>query len=130
MDFFTRVLLAVSLIVTPLSALSAPDLAAFTLKPKQCVSLHQGQTCYVTVDLQWQTKVKGHYCLYQQPNPSPIQCWQQSQQGAVKKEIATDSDVIFVLNNETTSQVIAENRLTISWVYQKKQKSRLTWRLF
>ncbi|MBU2918704.1 DUF3019 domain-containing protein [Psychrosphaera sp. F3M07] len=101
----------------------------FKLKPHKCVSLHEGQQCFTKVKINWQTNIKSDYCLYSSQQRSALYCWKNTQQGNIEHELNTNADVQFVLK-QSPNIVISESILKVSWVYKKKQKSRLSWRLF
>ena len=104
--------------------------ASIYIKPQQCVALHQGQVCYVTVDLEWHSSETGSYCLYLQGQANPLQCWQNVSNGRYSKSWSTADKLSFWLGDGKSDRVLAKADMTVSWVYRKKQKSRLAWRLF
>lgn len=109
---------------------AAPEGSQLGVKPQTCVSLHQGQLCYVNLQLSWQLVTAGDYCLYQSAQSEPLQCWAQASQGSLSLKLAVVDTVQFYLRPKDQAQVLATSELSVSWVYEKKQKSRLTWRLF
>jgi hypothetical protein len=98
-----------------------------TLHPKKCVSLRQGQTCYVDIELQWSVKVNGNYCLYASNIEEPLQCWTQAQEGRFATEFSSDENTYFYLKHE--QKTLAEVELKMSWVYKRKRSS-VSWRVF
>lgn len=99
------------------------------IKPSQCVSLRQGQTCYVEVEVVWQSNELGDYCLYVQSQKSPVQCWTGRIAGNATYEAATTDDLLFVLTPANSRTVLAQAELKAAWVYQKKRNA-VSWRLF
>lgn len=100
------------------------------IQPNTCVSLHQGQTCFASLTLSWRTAEKSNYCLYSSAQIEPIQCWVNSQQGQVTQSFSSAHSLGFYLQADGSDTHIAESAVQVSWVYQKQQKSRLSWRLF
>jgi hypothetical protein len=109
---------------------AGPEGSKLGVKPQTCVSLHQGQLCYVHLQLSWRVAAAGDYCLYQSAQSEPLQCWAHASQGSLSLKLATVDTVQFYLKPKEQGQVLATSELSVSWVYEKKQKSRLTWRLF
>ena len=100
------------------------------IQPNTCVSLHQGQTCFASLTLSWHTAEKNNYCLYSSAQIEPVQCWVNSQQGQVTQSFSSDHSLRFYLQADGSDTHVAESEVQVSWVYQKQQKSRLSWRLF
>jgi len=98
--------------------------------PKQCVALLQGQTCYVTVELNWQVINKGNYCIYSSQQQDPIQCWDSKRQGEVKREFSAKSNLRFFLRQINTRTNLAKAEVKMAWVHKKKGKPRKSWRMF
>ncbi|WP_371194488.1 DUF3019 domain-containing protein [Glaciecola sp. SC05] len=119
-----------------LGLLSKPIMAkepaySLTTKPKECVSLYQGQTCYLTLDFDWSAPVSGDYCLFIKTNSRPMQCWSKESVGSFSQEFETDKDLTFELRSREASDIVlASTTLTLSWVYKVPNKKRLAWRLF
>lgn len=103
---------------------------ALDLKPNTCVSLHQGQRCFVNVTATWQSRSKRDYCLYSSAQQEAIKCWVKSNHGILTQQLNSQQTVQFYLKERGTDKVIAKATLEVSWVYKKKQKSNVTWRLF
>lgn len=105
-----------------------------TLTPERCVAMNEGQTCYQTVTVRWQTNQIADYCLYLQDDPEPLVCWEDVRQGRSRVEFVSDMSLIYrlVLTPATDSeqQEVAQATLTVSWVYGDSKKRRNSWRLF
>ncbi|NCP63741.1 MAG: DUF3019 domain-containing protein [Paraglaciecola sp.] len=108
---------------------SAEHEAWLDIKPQTCVSVHQGQMCYVQLIIHWQAGQSGEYCLFSSNQVTALQCWQSASQGNFVQDIATAESLQFSLK-KGQAMTIAEAELKVSWVYTKKQKSSLSWRLF
>ena len=101
-----------------------------TLKPNQCVSVHQGEQCFVDIELDWQAAHMNDYCLYVSDQDSPLQCWSNAQSGHFAREISTNKNLTFSIKVKNTSNISAQQTLKMAWVYKKTIRSRMTWRLF
>ena len=101
-----------------------------TLLPAQCVAMQQGQDCYVTVELNWSSKVADDYCLYADNRAAPLQCWKTRQTGIFKGEIKTKQSIDFQLSTPDRTVILSTAQLTVAWVHKKKGKPRTSCRLF
>ena len=113
-----------------LAQAKTPENKRLIIKPQTCVSLHQGQQCFVNLKLSWQMPTPNDYCLYYSAQIEPVKCWLNSSQGIFLLDFSADQSTRFWLTIQNQQQILAESELTVSWVYKKQQKSRLTWRLF
>ena len=110
---------------------AANDIEGYSLvlSPKQCVAMRQGQTCYVDVELQWQSKTQGDFCLYSSQVEQPLQCWQDTRLGRFEREIVAKDNVIFVLKSPKNALILATTKLEMAWVYKKNIRAN-SWRMF
>lgn len=114
------------------------SLAKLTLTPNQCISLHQGQQCYVTVDISWQVSHAGKHCLYSSLQKNKLTCWVETKSARFKQELVIDKDVIFTLksmddsidNDTANGKVIASAVVELAWVHKKSRRSHSAWRVF
>lgn len=110
------------------------SLPKLTIKPNQCVSLHQGQKCSVSVDISWQVNKAGDYCLYSSVQGKKLNCWFMKKSGNFKQALVIDKDVTFTLNsmdnNAENGEVIASAVLELAWVHKKSRLSHSAWRVF
>jgi len=75
------------------------SLPKLTLSPNQCISLHQGQQCFVTVDIRWQVSQAGKYCLYSSLQKNKLTCWLLTKSARFKQELVINKDVTFTLKS-------------------------------
>jgi hypothetical protein len=110
------------------------NLPKLTLKPSQCVSLHQGQQCFVTVDISWQVSNAGEYCLYSSLQNNKLSCWTMKKSGHFKQELVIEEDVTFTLrlmgDGISNDKVVVSALLESAWVYKKNRLSHSAWRVF
>lgn len=104
------------------------------LKPSQCVSLHQGQQCFVTVDIRWQVSKPGKFCLYSSLQSNQLNCWTMKKSGQFKQELVIDKDVTFTLKSMgdgiSSDEVVVSALLELAWVYKESRLSHSAWRVF
>jgi len=101
-----------------------------TIVPEQCVALLQGQACYVTVDINWQTPEQGNYCLYSSLSNRPIQCWQDKKNGELSQEFVSKNNIKFFLRLKNSKENIANIEINMAWVHKRKGRPRTSWRMF
>jgi hypothetical protein len=100
------------------------------VKPNQCIALHQGQKCYVDIDLTWNANLSGDYCLYSSQQVKALQCWSGQSNGSYKKEIESSEDITFTIQLTGLDNILASEVLKMAWVYQKSSQAKSAWRLF
>lgn len=104
-----------------------PELVA---KPRRCVALRQGQTCYQRATLSWQTAEEGYYCLYSVGKKTPLSCWKDAKEGSFSLQFKASETQQFQLRHGNKNSVLATTELTVAWVYENKKRGRASWRLF
>ncbi|NRA59527.1 MAG: DUF3019 domain-containing protein [Psychrobium sp.] len=130
------------LILCPLVAQARPFLVEFDvvkhrsaqptlqLSPDQCVALMQGQACYVTVQMQWRGLSNGEYCLYSSQKKQALHCWSNLSHGVIKQSFNAKKNIELFIKRENSSQVLIAAQLKMAWVYKKKGRPRVSWRMF
>lgn len=103
--------------------------ASLLLTPARCVALHQGQICYQRVQVSWSSFAAGNYCVYQEGQEQPVQCWQGQTEGSFAFEFASDSSRLLQLKN-AQQRVVAESSMEVAWVYKASTRRKTHWRLF
>ena len=137
--FVVFILLLLSIKVYSNETSTLPKL---TIKPNQCVSLHQGQQCVVTVDISWQVSHAGKYCLYSSLQTNKLTCWIMKKSARFQQALVIDKDVTFTLrtmdegirddigNSIESDEVIVSAVLELAWVHKKSRRSHSAWRVF
>lgn len=127
----TSLLLLVGLCWIPITIADQLNIE-MQVNPTRCVALHQGQTCYQLVDINWQLATKGSYCLFINSSSKALTCWQQTnkQEGFYQYDVQSSQDVVFSIKNMNSNQTISQFRFEIAWVYNQSQQRRSSWRLF
>jgi hypothetical protein len=114
------------------------SLPKLILTPNQCISLHQDQQCFVTVDISWQVARAGKYCLFSSLQKNKLTCWLMEKSARFKQELVIDKDVTFTLksmgdgigNGIENGEVIISSVLELAWVHKKSRRSHSAWRVF
>ena len=104
-------------------------LASLQLDPEQCAALHKGQSCYVKVDVTWQAKNVGDYCLFLASENKAMACWQGENQGEFEYNFSHNDSRTFQLKTRQGGIILAEAELEIAWVYKSKRVNS-SWRMF
>ena len=113
------------------NAFAKDPVTNFELAPKQCIALHHGQTCFVDIEINWNSTQSDDLCLFSTQQQEPLMCWQQSKQGRYVNEIESSENVTFYLKKmANTQQILATAQLEMAWVYKKNVRSRASWRMF
>lgn len=109
---------------------NAQDTTGLNVKPARCVALRQGQVCYQRVTFHWHTRQAGNYCLFEDGQEQPLQCWQQLKRGQYKIDFQSPNNIRYVLREQSSMNPVSEAEITVAWVYKSKKKPRASWRLF
>jgi len=105
-------------------------LPKLTLKPNQCVSLNQGQKCYVDINIDWQVMNTGEYCLYASHQRSALKCWANVSTGNFQQSLVLEDDIKFTLRVKGDDKFIIATKLELAWVHKKSRLSHSSWRVF
>lgn len=100
------------------------------LKPQQCAVLEEGDKCYINVRFMWVATEVGDYCITEENSGDIVQCWESAQSGQASKKYALTQSKVFYLIARKTGIRLAKKRLEVSWVYKKRSRSLLNWRVF
>jgi len=103
------------------------DTVEFKVTPKQCVTLRQGQPCFVKLRFAWQSNEDLKACVYGIENEE-LKCWSAASSGSIVMSQTLPGTTEYILID---SEGIELNRATVSvsWVYRRKRSKR-RWRLF
>ncbi len=123
-------LLSLLLISISASADEVTTLPKLAIKPTQCVSMRQGQDCFVNVDVSWQVVQKGDYCLYSTQASTPLKCWSNSHIGNFQADIFVTQNVTFTLKSQNNNVSIISSVLELAWVHTTQRLSHSSWRVF
>lgn len=124
------VIFALSNVFIVSQAKQSKELTELKIKPTKCVSLQQGQTCFVNVVITWRANETGDYCVSSSQQNAPLQCWSSSQQGTLSNEVKMVKDVVYTLTNKEGNKVLVSTVLPLAWVYKKEKFSHSSWRIF
>jgi len=120
--------LLVLLFTAPISASGSEQSGvAFSISPKRCVTLRQGQPCFVRIRIEWQSSKIIEACVYGVEGKEVI-CWQPANQGKSVIAQTLPGTTEFVLVDDEGIE-LSRTEVSVSWVYKKKRSNR-RWRLF
>ena len=106
------------------------ELHKLTVQPTKCVTLHQGRKCFAKIKIQWQSSIKGDFCLYQKNKSQQlIRCWKNSRGNTLNFEFESSEKIDFELTKNDSKKVIAATAIEVSWVHKATPKKR-HWRVF
>lgn len=112
----------------------AETTASMEMTPDRCVAMTEGQTCYQTVTVLWESTELESYCLYEENSETALVCWDNAKQGKTKLAFESSESVTYRLRLKKppseTKKVVAEHNVLVTWVYSKTKKRRNSWRLF
>ena len=100
------------------------------LNPDQCVALMQGQECYVTVQMRWTGLTKDAYCLYSSQQKQALHCWKNLANGMLKYAFNAKKNIHLSIKQKNSKLVLIRAQVKMAWVYKKKGKPRMSWRMF
>jgi len=106
------------------------DANQLQIKPSRCIALHQGQVCYQSLSIHWQTDAADSYCLYQSDNKAPLLCWENVASGTGAIEFESSSTANFQLVRKRDAKPVAEFTVEVAWVYDASSHRESHWRIF
>ena len=97
---------------------------------KRCVALHQGQVCYLDVDVDWQVEKNGDYCLIEPERKKVLKCWENVMSGRFEFEFQGTKTTDFVLRVKNGEADVGKAQIQVVWVYSAPKRTKSNWRLF
>ncbi len=87
--------------------------------------------CRDRVRVNWRADHNRSLCLYEQGEPDPLDCWQQSRSGSHTSMLETESDVQFQLIELSGQQVVASSAFeVIADAKRYRRRRRNPWSFF
>lgn len=109
------------------SAASKATVVQMQARPVSCVTLREGQPCFIKLTVSWESNNPIQACLISEQSPEGT-CWRNQRSGEFKADLSLTEDTVWrLLGNQ--GQPLAEVEVSVAWVY-KSRKSRRNWRLF
>jgi len=100
---------------------------SLNVTPKRCVTLRQGQPCFVRARFQWQSSEALRACLFNGEG-SEIKCWHIASEGTIVLPQNLPNTTEYILTDSDGVE-LQRASIVVSWVYRKKRSKR-RWRLF
>lgn len=101
--------------------LSAASTTKLIIKPSVCMVKSPGDSCQMTVTVQWHNDEPIDGCLFQ--NDSRLNCWENIQNINTKIDISLEQDMLFTLKNE--QQIFATQQIKVNTAIPTKYRRRL-----
>jgi len=102
-----------------------------TLSPEKCLLLNKAKECDIVVNVNWKTKTKGDYCLYNNLSVLPITCWENDQQAKKDFLLSFTKNIHFELRHKKNNNVVFMATLKL---YKKtsnlRRKRRNPWSFY
>lgn len=96
------------------------------VKPKKCVSLHKGQTCYQTLKFTWQSD--SQFCLFVDNSAQAIHC-AEAGKGQLIYHFESERGRQFQLRNNDGAAVASVD-VEVASVYKGQRRATTGWRIF
>lgn len=100
---------------------------AFVVKPQRCVTLREGQPCYVKLSLSWNSVRPMSLCVFG-TGEKPLNCWTNVSEGEFFATRYLVETTRYTLKDEEGVEW-GESTVVVAWVY-KSRRTRKRWRLF
>jgi len=91
------------------------------LSPEKCLLKNDAIECDIIVKINWRTKLKDDYCLYNNLSRLAITCWNETKHAEKEVLLSISQDLTFELRHKKTNEMIFSSILKI---YKKKTNSR------
>lgn len=123
---FSGLLLCAALVALPSHAADEGAIK-FVLKPQRCVTLREGQPCFVKLKVTWVSELPVSVCVYDE-GETPLVCWVDVAEGSFFGKQYLYETTRYTLR-DTGGVELGESTVTVAWVY-KSRRARKRWRLF
>ena len=123
-------LYCLNLVVAPAFANEESDddaALSFLFKPERCVTLREGQPCYVKLKVSWTSRQPISVCIFDE-GEVPLACWAEVVQGEYFGSQYLYETTRYTLRDSAGVE-LDESTVTVAWVY-KSRRARKRWRLF
>jgi len=99
--------------------------AVVSITPRICILSEDIDECEESVQLEWKADTERSLCLYESASSTPIQCWQNQQQGNIQLPLSVSETVEFELRDYNDSLlVLAKTEFKVMHDKKKYRRSR------
>lgn len=112
---------------TPVTETGEEKVPEFNVSPNRCVTLRQGQPCFVRIRFEWQSSEVVKACVYGVEGEK-LKCWQAAKEGVALIPQTLPNTTEFILVDDDGVELTRAS-VSVAWVYKKKRSKR-RWRLF
>jgi len=96
-------------------------------RPTRCVTLRQGQRCFIRLAVTWTSVSPISACLISDKNLAR-ECWEQQTKGDFKADLYLSETTEWIMQ-DTNGQRLGDVEVTVAWVYDSR-RGRRNWSLF
>lgn len=114
-----------SVIITP--GFSHANSTAFSVSPKQCTSLKQGELCQIELAVSFHLPTPAAYCLY--ADQQQLHCWSDAAVGQWQQVLTLKDDMVISLRSGK-QQPLYHQTIRYAWMHKKNNSNAMRWRLF
>ncbi|MFK7977807.1 MAG: DUF3019 domain-containing protein [Halioglobus sp.] len=114
-------LLGLVLLLLTSQKLQAQEDMVLTARPGLCILKDPSMAaCIVNVQLNWQAKEAGSFCLHSSTQTEPLHCWRDAKSGEHTAELASKADVKYWMQAADSTRELAPVIVRILSVAQKQ----------
>lgn len=107
------VVLAAILLCSSAPAADVSGLFELEIKPRVCVRIDMEEPCGMELDIAWYSSVAADVCLWASAEDALLRCWEESRQGNLIVEYASEDNYRFRLQEARSSEVLATADITV-----------------
>ncbi len=78
-----------------------------TIKPHICIAPRDTLSCISTIDVSWESKGVGDYCLITDFVDERLRCWQNQSSGFFKHKIVFNKNITYLITDGDTKNILA-----------------------
>ncbi|BFM05380.1 hypothetical protein GCM10025791_15890 [Halioxenophilus aromaticivorans] len=93
-----------------------------TLTPTLCITDSPDKTCELPLEFAWHADNLGNYCLVQKAQQTPLQCWQQDDQGQWQSTLTVNDQELFWLTEDGQARPLAEAAVEVLSTYTEDRR--------
>jgi hypothetical protein len=101
----------------------------FDVSPQKCITLKQGNNCYQDIEVDWQAKKPGNYCLTLSSQEIPVKCWSNTDKAVFEFEFIGSHSATLSLVESASNKLLGQANIEVKWVYRNRSRN-LSWRVF
>jgi len=104
-----------------------PATVMLSSQPISCVTLRQGQPCYIRLEVTWEADAPITACLTSSSSEAGA-CWENEQTGDFEVNLYLSETTEWVMQ-DSSGHRLGDVAVSVAWVYESR-RGRRNWRLF